>query len=335
MMTLASILLGLLPVLLFLTGLLCADSYKLVARRSVFTAIGMGCLSAILCYFLNRAALSLPQVDPLLLRRYLAPLLEEGAKAVYVIYLIRSEKVGFMVDAGIQGFAVGAGFALVENAYYAEAIGGASFLFWVVRGLGTAVMHGSATAIVGILSKSLADRRQSTALPVFLPGLAVALVSHSLFNHLGHYPLVATAFLLVAMPLLLLLVFECSEKATRQWLGAGLDTDVELLELVLDGTVAQSRVGRYLESLKTRFPGPVVADMLCLLHIHLELAVRAKGILIARAAGVEIPRDPSVRANLTEMKYLERAIGPAGKMAMLPILRTSSRDLWQIYMLEK
>jgi RsiW-degrading membrane proteinase PrsW (M82 family) len=335
MMTLPSILLGLLPVLLFLTGLRCADSYELVTRRSVLTAIGIGCLAALACYFLNRAALSLPRVDPLVLRRYVAPALEEGAKAIFVAHLIRSEKVGFMVDAGIQGFAVGTGFALVENAYYADALGGASFVFWVVRGLGTAVMHGSATAIVGILSKSLADRRQSSALVIFLPGLAVAVVSHSLFNHLGRYPLIATAFVLVAMPLLLLLVFERSERATRDWLGAGLDTDMELLELILDGTVAQSRVGRYLESLKTRFPGPVVADMLCLLHIHLELALRAKGILIARAAGVEVPRDPSVQANLQEMRYLEKAIGPAGRMAVLPLRRTSGRDLWQLYMLQK
>jgi protease PrsW len=334
-MSLPGILLGLLPVLLFLGGLVLADSYKLVTRRSVLTGIGAGFAAAFVCFLLNRGLLTLPGIDHGILRRYLAPILEEAAKAVYVVYLIRAEKVGFMVDAGIQGFAVGTGFALVENAYYASALGGAGFLLWLVRGFGTAIMHGSATAIVSIVSKDLTDRRQSAALRLFLPGLAIAVVSHSLFNHLNRYPLMATAFLLVFMPLLLLFVFDRSEKATREWLGTGLDTDVELLELVLDGTVTESRVGRYLESLRAHFPGPVVGDMLCLIHIHLELAVRAKGLLIARAAGVEIPVKADVRANFEEMKFLEKSIGPAGRMAIVPILRASKRDLWQLYMLEK
>ncbi len=77
------------------------------------------------------------------------------------MYLIRQEKVGFMVDAGIHGFALGTGFALIENFYYALSLGSADPLVWLVRGLGTAVMHGSVTAIVGIVSKDPTDRHES------------------------------------------------------------------------------------------------------------------------------------------------------------------------------
>ena len=108
----------------------------------------------------------------------------------------------------------------------------------------------------------------------------------------------------------------------------GFDSDMELLESIQTGEVRHSKVGEYLESLKQRFSGPVVADMLCLLQIHLELSLRAKGVLIARAAGLDVTPDENVR-----MKFLERSIGSTGKMAMLPFMRTSSRDLWQLYML--
>jgi protease PrsW len=203
-----------------------------------------------------------------------------------------------------------------------------------VRGLGTAVMLGSTTAVVAIISKSLTDRRASGSLLLFLPGLAIATVVHALFNHVILNPLVSTAVIVVAMPLLVGLVFERSDKATRDWLGVGLDSDVEMLETIESGRIEDTPVGVYLSSLN-RLPGPVVADMLCLLRIHLELSLRAKGILIARAAGVEVPLDEDVRANLQEMRYLERSIGRTGRIAMQPLMRAKSRDLWELYVLQK
>jgi hypothetical protein len=130
-----------------------------------------------------------------------------------------------------------------------------------------------------------------------------------------------------------ILAFGRSEQVTREWLGMGMDTDVELLQSIRTGAIADTRVGAYLRSLKTRFPGPVVADMLCLLRIHLELSIRAKGLLLAREAGLPAAVGPDVVANLGELRYLEKAIGPTGLLAMKPIRRHSSRDLWQLQVL--
>ena len=75
--------------------------------------------------------------------------------------------------------------------------------------------------------------------------------------------------------------------------------------------------------------------MLCLLEIQAQLALRAKGILIAREAGLELPADDEVRANLEELKYLRKAIGKTGMMAILPFVGTSDRDLWQLQLLKE
>jgi RsiW-degrading membrane proteinase PrsW (M82 family) len=329
-----SIVVGLLPVMLFLIGLIFMDSYKLVRGRAVLTAIVFGVGAAATCYLANRFALQRLHVPHGLLTGLIAPALEETVKALYLAYLIRTHRVGFMVDAGVQGFAVGTGFALLENIYYAGTLGAAGIFVWVVRGLGTAIMHGSTTALVAIVSRDLIDRHPPGHWQLFLPGLALAVTVHAVFNLLSGNPLLATAFLLLAMPLLLFTVFERSERATRDWLGTGLDLDVELLDQITSGEVVDTRIGRYIHSLKERFPGEVVADMLCLLEIHLELSARAKGLMIARAAGIELPLDTDVRANLQEMKFLEKSIGPTGLMALMPCLRTSSRDLWHLYMLK-
>ena len=158
---------------------------------------------------------------------------------------------------------------------------------------------------------------------------------HAGFNQLPFHPLVTAAVILLVMPLLLLAVFERSEAATRSWLSSGFDGEFEMLEQILDDEVQGTPVGRYLETLQERFEPIVVADLLCLLRIHLELSLRAKGMLIARAAGLRVDADDTVRANLGELRWLERTVGATGQLAILPLRRTSSRDLWQILLLER
>ena len=130
-------------------------------------------------------------------------------------------------------------------------------------------------------------------------------------------------------------VFDRSRKATREWLSAGFTSDLDFLSTILAGDVAATRAGEYLRSLTSRFPGPVVADMLCLIRINLELSLRGKGVLVAREAGLDLPVGADVRANLEELKYLEKAVGPTGLLAIGPLLKSSRRDLWHLYMLEE
>jgi hypothetical protein len=40
-----------------------------------------------------------------------------------------------------------------------------------------------------------------------------------------------------------------------------------------------------------------------------------------------------VRANLEEMRYLERTIGATGRLAVQPLLANSDKDLWQLHLL--
>jgi RsiW-degrading membrane proteinase PrsW (M82 family) len=325
--------LALVPVLAFLGVLVLMDCFKLVPLRAVLRAILVGAFVAVACSLVNGALLDVSGLGPTPFKRYVAPVVEEMAKAAWVAWLIRRQRVGFIVDAAILGFAVGTGFALVENVEYLRALTTPNLFVWVVRGFGTAVLHGAATAIFGILGKSLLDRRPEARARDLLPGLLAAVALHSAYNHFLLPPLVSAAVLLALLPLLLIGVFERSERVTREWLGLGMDTDVELLQSIRSGSIGKTRVGAYLRSLTDRFPGPVVADMLCLLRIHLELSIRAKGLLLAREAGLpaEVGRD--VRANLEELRYLEKAIGPTGLLAMKPIQRQSSRDLWKVHVL--
>jgi len=136
------ILISLLPVFIFLLILIYLDSYKLVKITNVILVIFMGFVAAILSYFINDFLLEYLPVSVTSYARYIAPVIEEIFKASFIIYMINKKKIGFMVDAAIYGFAIGAGFALVENIYYLNIIESSNIFLWIIRGFGTAVMHG-------------------------------------------------------------------------------------------------------------------------------------------------------------------------------------------------
>jgi len=327
--------LALLPVLAFLVGLRVLDSFALLRKRDLARGLLIGAMAALFSVLVNPILFDRTGLDAEGFRRYLAPLVEELAKGIFVAWLVLTSRVGFLVDAAIVGFAVGAGFAVVENVFYLRELSDANLWLWVVRGFGTAVMHGSTTSILAMSAKALSDRYDARSVAVLLPGLTLAYAVHAVFNHFWLHPLASTLLILVSMPLLMLLTFDRSEQATRDWLGRGFDTDTEFLEVLLSPQLPDSKVGRYLQSLRQHLPPEMVVDMLCLLRLHLELSVRAKGILLAREAGVQIPIGEDVRAKLDELRVLERSVGPTGRLALHPIRRVTSRELWELYVLER
>ena len=326
---------ALLPVLLFLALLVFLDSFKLVSLRSVLVALGAGALAALVAARVNIALMDSAGIPTTALARYLAPLVEETLKALWIAVLLRRGRVGFLVDAAILGFAVGAGFALVENVEYLRAMAEPRVLLWLVRGFGTAILHGAATSILAMIAKRVLDRHPSSPTLAVVPGILAAVAIHSAYNHFFLPPVVAAAVLLVVLPLLVVAVFARSEHATREWLGSGLDSDLEIVESIVSGRALETRVGGYLRSLQARFPGEVVADMLCLVRLQAELSIRAKGLLLAREAGLDAPVGDDVRASLTELRYLESSIGRTGRLALKPLLRESARGAWQVFLLEE
>jgi RsiW-degrading membrane proteinase PrsW (M82 family) len=326
--------LALLPVCLFLASLVYLDSYKLVSIRSILKMIGAGGLAALASYVVNVFTADLTGIDQRLLTTVQAPLVEEILKAVPILLMIRAKRVGFLVDAAIFGFAVGTGFALVENVYYLRALPDASLGLWIVRGFGTAVMHGGSTAIVGTVTRAVIGRQTSTRSWFVAPGLLAAYLLHALFNSFLVPPVVAALIVTAVFPVLLLFVFGQSESYLRSWLGSGFDLDSELIETINSGQFTSSPAGQYLQSLREHFSGAVLADMLCLLRIHAELSLRAKGILMMREAGFPVKRDAEIDEKLEELRYLEKAIGRTGELAIAPVLHTTANDVWQLRMLE-
>jgi RsiW-degrading membrane proteinase PrsW (M82 family) len=329
---LAQSILSLLPVVVFLLALELIDTYKLVRLRRVLQNVGMGCAVGIVCYALNTFASK--TMPAWIWARFEAPVVEEILKAMVVFALIRAGRVGFMMDAAICGFAVGAGFALVENLFYLPIISGAGLATAAVRGLGTAMMHGGTTAIFGLVSVNRAEFSEQAGIQAYVPGLSIAVLIHLFYNQGFFSPVFSAALLLALLPAIFSFIFWRSEKALERWMGTKLDKDMDLLNMIATSTFSESHAGKYLRSLENSFAPVILGDLLCYLQLSLELSAWAKGNLLRREMGFPRADDPELSGRLKELAFLEKQIGRAGKLALAPLLGTSRRDVWEIHHLE-
>src|SRR5688572_31759815 len=114
---------ALLPVLLFLAVLFAMDTFKLLRWPSLGASLAYGGVAALGVLYLHEL-FPLEDISTAAVSRYIAPVIEESVKAALPVYLLRTHRTGFLVDALVLGFAVGAGFALVENVVYWRAVDG-------------------------------------------------------------------------------------------------------------------------------------------------------------------------------------------------------------------
>ena len=237
---------------------------------------------------------------------------------------MRFRRVGFPVDAAIVGFAVGTGFALVENTYYLLALespGVAALAGTRIRCRDPARhRHGDCRDH----GPGAGGTRHGQGWRVFVPGALAAIVIHGIYNQfvLSAGRCDAAAADRAAAAAARHLHSERARDARVDERRAG--SRRRTPEAGAVGDFGQTRLGAYLQELRSRFPGPVVADMFCLMRVELELGIRAKGMLMARDAGLDVPLDDEVHAALAEVRYLEKAIGPTGLLALTP-LQVSSR----------
>jgi protease PrsW len=322
------------PVVLVLAGLVRFDAYKLVSFNRILLLMAAGALAAAASYLVNNYVYARFPGDLAAYSRDVSPWIEEGFKALLLVYLIRTRRVGLPVDGGISGFAIGTGFALVENLYFL-ARPHAALPVQVIRGFGTAIMHGGTGTLLAMISITLYERRPNAGLYLLLPGFLAAVALHSGFNQLLARPAVATLAMLVVLPAVIYLVFRHSERTLRAWLDTDLDANVRTLESIQAGKFLETPSGRYLEALRDRFRGEKLVDMLCCLRLHSELAVRAKGVLLLRESGLAEPSlDEETRDKLAEFAQLKRSIGMAGLLELRPLMMGSGKDIWELTLLK-
>lgn len=318
-----------LPVLLFFGFLIYLDSFKLVKARQVVISVFFGAAMAFAALYINTWIFGNLDISSQTFSRYIAPLSEEFLKAMLLFILVKQKRIGFMIDAAIYGFAIGSGFAIVENVYYVMNNPDQQLMIWVVRGFGTAFMHGGATTVLGVMMLG-AVARDRNPISGLLPGFLMAVLLHSVYNHFLVSPIISTLLILVLFPTLMVILFSRSEKQLQQWLEVEFHEEVKLLLKIRKGEFRDTKAGVYLESVKSKFEPEMVLDMYCYIQLYLELSIKAKCNMMLRENGLPLSVDEETESSLTELKNLRHQIGKTGIITLSPLIRMDYRDLWKL-----
>lgn len=319
-----------LPVIIFLVCLFLLDSFKLARKNILLLSVIWGILSAFISYFSNTWFSNHFSLDFMIFSRYVAPIIEETTKALCIILLIGRKRIGFAVDAAVYGFSVGTGFALAENLYYfLEVSDSQSIVVWVVRGFGTAMMHGGCTALFSIILMA-GIQREKHLIVSLLPGIVISIFLHSAFNHFFLNPYLQTGLIFILLPLIFIIVFEKSNTLLQSWLEIEFSQEVELLRNIKQGKFSDTKAGNYLISIKKHFTPEMIVDLYCYISLYLELSIKAKRNLMLKENDFPIPEESDVSDKLNELQELQKLIGRMGELALQPIIRMKYRDLWKL-----
>ena len=163
------------------------DLYASGSFAAVLLCMGGGVAAFLAAGQLNGALL--PLVGYALIVTLVAPIVEEILKSLLLIYFVQQPEFTYFVDGAIYGFAAGVAFAVVENILYLSqvpttAATGASVILAVTRAFSTSLMHGSASALVGVALGRFRFGRGRTRFAALLLGWGAAMLLHLAFNNL-------------------------------------------------------------------------------------------------------------------------------------------------------
>ena len=110
--------LALVPVLILLAIFVWLDAFKLMSLKEVLVLLLLGGVAAMVVYPISGRLIDTLPIGFSNYSRFVAPWIEEAFKAAGIIILFGWNRIGYKLDAVISGFAIGAGFSVVENIFY-------------------------------------------------------------------------------------------------------------------------------------------------------------------------------------------------------------------------
>ncbi|MEQ1491847.1 MAG: PrsW family glutamic-type intramembrane protease [Terricaulis sp.] len=324
------------PVVLLLIVFDRLDAFDLISAREIGILLGAGGLVAALSFLANWRVMDGFPIGFSAYTRYVSPIIEESLKSAPIIYLFARNRLGFKVDAAIAGFAVGAGFSVIENIWYLFTIADANVSAWLVRGFGTAIMHGGATAIFAIISHEMTERQAESSAAhyrfnalLFAPGLLVAMVIHSTFNHFPGQPLVIMALTLLLAPAAIFLALIRSDTATQKWLAADRAAHESMLAEIRAGHFASTPRGEQITAIAARL-GDKADDARVYVELKTELILRAEELIHAAQSGQAVATTEIDQEKFTQLDALEQRLGQTTLAALAAPLGFTRNDLWEL-----
>jgi len=328
---------ALIPVLVMLGIFIWLDAFALMSRGEVLVLLALGAAGALVAWPLSGRLLDTLPIGFSLYSRFVAPWIEEAIKAVIIVTLFRLNRIGYKLDAVISGFAIGAGFSVVENIFYLTIFPSYGTGTWLVRGFGTAIMHGTTLAVLAAIAHELAERatRGIAAdyhfnIVWFVPGYGVAVVLHTAFNQFPDRPMIAMLGAVLIAPLALIAILNFGTAEAQRWLATECNEHRTQVEILRSGRWPDGPAGQKIAALAGRLDPETVKRIRRYWELQAWLVAEAEETMMEEAAG-DAEFDPAkIRSAIAELNGLKQAIGRSTFAALQALLPFSRNDLWEV-----
>lgn len=329
--------LALIPVMVLLGLFVWLDAFKLTGFRDILLLLVLGGIAAIAAYPISGKFIDTLPIGFSNYSRFVAPWIEEALKAIVMIGLFWFNRIGYKLDAVISGFAIGAGFSVVENIIYLTIYPDYGPGTWLVRGLGTAVMHGTTLALLGAVAHEFAERETRDAagdfnfsLLWFLPGYLIAVAIHTAFNQFPDRPMTAMIGAAVFAPVAVMAIFHFGTTEAQRWLVAECQEHSVQLAALRDGKWPEGLAGKKIAALADRLDPEAAKRVRRYWELQAWLVVQAEETMMEEAAGNLSVDEAEVRAAFAELAGLRRALGKSTSAALRALLPFSRNDYWEV-----
>ena len=322
--------------LLFLFLVRRLDLYASGSFAAVLLCMGGGIAAFLAASMINSALL--PFFGYLLIVTLVAPIVEEVLKSLLLIYFVRQPDFTYFVDGAIYGFAAGIAFAVVENLRYLSnlpptAAATDGLMLAVTRAFSTSLMHGSASALVGVALGRFRFGRGRTRFAALALGWGAAMALHLAFNNLissnlGLLTIVLAVALGLGGLLLNILLIRWGLQEERRWLQETLTQQVGVSRGEAAVVQEFAKLDRLLAPVAQRFGAEKRQQVESFLRRQAQLGLKRK---------VEaLTPDPTLRADMAaevaalrqEVDELRRAIGVYCMSYVRSILPPAGEPLW-------
>ena len=328
---------ALVPVLVLLGLFVWLDAFKLMSLREILLLLVLGAIAALIAWPISGRLIDALPLGFSFYSRFVAPWIEEALKAAAIILLFRLNRIGYKLDAVISGFAIGAGFSVVENIFYLTIFPDYATGTWLVRGFGTAVMHGTTLALLASLAHEFAEKEMHESAGEFdfhpwwfVPGYGVAVALHMAFNQFPDRPLVAMLGASVAAPIALIAILSFGTNEAQRSLSTESAEHRAQLEALRAGRWPSGRAGEKIGALARRLDPESAKRIRRYWELQAWLVVEAEEAMIEEAEGDAVFDPAAVRSAFDELKGLRRAIGRSTFAALKPLLPFSRNDAWEV-----
>ena len=325
------------PVLVLLGIFIWLDAFKLMKSWEIAALLLMGAIGALLAWPVSGRLLDTLPIGFSMYSRFVAPWIEEAIKAAIMVALFRFNRIGYKLDAVIAGFAIGAGFSVVENVFYLTLFPAYGTGTWLVRGFGTAIMHGTTLAILAAMAHEFSERETRAAaanyefhLWWFVPGYGAAVAIHTAFNQFPDRPLLAMLGAVVVAPITLIGILNFGTAEAQRWLASESAEHRAQLEALRSGRWPDGPAGKNIAALSARLDNQSAHRIRRYWELQAWVVAQAEETMIEEAEGEERFDAAQIRAAFAELNGLKQALGRSVFASFQALLPFSRNDLWEV-----